>query len=101
MLGLPWAMMLVVDAEPDQPDRENKQRNHHIIGLGEPGGQPYCAEHDGQQRRGATDRRDHRANNAGCKEGAVAHASQLFGAEGYPASVVARVSAGTSVRVSS
>src|SRR5262249_2572522 len=90
-----------IKAEGDQRETQDERRDQHIIGPGEPGGEPDRAKHDYKQRRNTTYRCKDGTDRTGRDEGAVAHGRQLFGAEGYPASVVARVSAATSALVSS
>ena len=78
----PWAQTCAVNAEGNERDEKDQRRDQHVIGLGQPSGQPHCPEHDCQERRSAANRRDHGTDDAGSDEGAVAHVAQLLGADG-------------------
>src|SRR5262249_15342297 len=62
-----------VEAEADQPETQDKRRNQHIIGPGEPSSEPDRAKHDNEQQRHATYRGKDGTDCTGRDEGAVMH----------------------------
>jgi len=54
-----------VKPEPDQSETDNQRRNEDVIRLGQPSGQADCPEHDGEERRYATDRGNRATYGAG------------------------------------
>src|SRR5262249_42764659 len=62
-----------VEAEGNQRETQDKRRDQHIIGLGEPSRESDRAKHDDEQWRHATYRCNDRASCAGGDESAVAH----------------------------
>src|SRR5262249_59254020 len=62
-----------VEAEGNQRETQDKRRDQHIVGPGEPSSEPDCAKHEDEQRRHATYRCKDGADCTGRDESAVSH----------------------------